>query len=132
MQLKCSEERPVCSQCHKAKRECIPSSGITFRHQQNPSMNGDPVSRESLKNFYGYKETFGRESVWVPVPSKLEFITTTNPYEDEDGGALLRSPGAASSTVAQNATSYEANKACLLYTSPSPRDGLLSRMPSSA
>ena len=26
----------------------------------------------------------------------------------------------------------EANEACLLYTSPSPRDGLLSRMPSSA
>ena len=26
----------------------------------------------------------------------------------------------------------EANKSCLLYTSPSPRDGLLSRMPSSA
>ena len=26
----------------------------------------------------------------------------------------------------------EASKACLLYTSPSPRDGLLSRMPSSA
>ena len=26
----------------------------------------------------------------------------------------------------------EQNRACLLYTSPSPRDGLLSRMPSSA
>ena len=26
----------------------------------------------------------------------------------------------------------ELNKSCLLYTSPSPRDGLLSRMPSSA
>ena len=26
----------------------------------------------------------------------------------------------------------DANKICLLYTSPSPRDGLLSRMPSSA
>ena len=26
-------------------------------------MNGDPVSRESLKNFYGYKETFGRGPV---------------------------------------------------------------------
>ena len=26
----------------------------------------------------------------------------------------------------------ELNKVCLLYTSPSPRDGLLSRMPSSA
>ena len=28
--------------------------------------------------------------------------------------------------------SIAANKVCLLYTSPSPRDGLLSRMPSSA
>ena len=28
--------------------------------------------------------------------------------------------------------SKETTKACLLYTSPSPRDGLLSRMPSSA
>ena len=27
---------------------------------------------------------------------------------------------------------YSAAMACLLYTSPSPRDGLLSRMPSSA
>ena len=27
---------------------------------------------------------------------------------------------------------YELSKNCLLYTSPSPRDGLLSRMPSSA
>ena len=27
---------------------------------------------------------------------------------------------------------YENGESCLLYTSPSPRDGLLSRMPSSA
>ena len=31
-----------------------------------------------------------------------------------------------------NKTRTEAMEACLLYTSPSPRDGLLSRMPSSA
>jgi hypothetical protein len=85
LQLKCSEERPICAQCAKARRECVPSSGITFRHQQNPSMNGDPVSRESLKNFYGYKETFGRDSIWVPVPQELTFITTNNPYDDEEG-----------------------------------------------
>ena len=30
------------------------------------------------------------------------------------------------------ATVMEAFRTCLLYTSPSPRDGLLSRMPSSA
>ena len=27
---------------------------------------------------------------------------------------------------------FDSDKGCLLYTSPSPRDGLLSRMPSSA
>ena len=32
----------------------------------------------------------------------------------------------------QNAKSAEGVDTCLLYTSPSPRDGLLSRMPSSA
>ena len=36
------------------------------------------------------------------------------------------------STFAGNPVSLAASKACLLYTSPSPRDGLLSRMPSSA
>ena len=33
---------------------------------------------------------------------------------------------------ASHASVYTQSKICLLYTSPSPRDGLLSRMPSSA
>ena len=42
--------------------------------------------------------------------------------------------GAASRDVWQPVgdTSHDAHKACLLYTSPSPRDATLSRMPSSA
>ena len=38
------------------------------------------------------------------------------------------------SVIVQRGTSAESERAesCLLYTSPSPRDGLLSRMPSSA
>ena len=39
-------------------------------------------------------------------------------------------PGA--STHLKKATAFVADNPCLLYTSPSPRDGLLSRMPSSA
>ena len=35
-------------------------------------------------------------------------------------------------TVATNNYNRDLNYSCLLYTSPSPRDGLLSRMPSSA
>ena len=36
------------------------------------------------------------------------------------------------STAAQMAVGHVILNSCLLYTSPSPRDGLLSRMPSSA
>ena len=44
-------------------------------------------------------------------------------YSQPDGGVSLFRPEA-------NAKRFA--KSCLLYTSPSPRDGLLSRMPSSA
>ena len=72
-------------------------------------MNGDPVSRESLKNFYGYKETFGRDSVWVPVPQELTFITTNNPYEDEDGTANPSS--AIDDNLVHNGMNFDANQA---------------------
>ena len=53
---------------------------------------------------------------------------------DFDGGASL--PAGASLTYKwdfDSDGSYdETGRTCLLYTSPSPRDGLLSRMPSSA
>lgn len=74
----------MCAQCAKANRECVPSSGITFRHQQNPSMNGNDGDG-SLKSFYGYKETFRKETTWVSIPKDLTFVHTSNPYEDEDG-----------------------------------------------
>ena len=44
------------------------------------------------------------------------------------GGYLAALIDAGAGTSAHRAS----NNACLLYTSPSPRDGLLSRMPSSA
>ena len=47
---------------------------------------------------------------------KVTMFTTTGKQSNTVANALLRSQ----------------QPACLLYTSPSPRDGLLSRMPSSA
>ena len=44
-------------------------------------------------------------------------------------GLLKRQVG---SIAAVNGVSFHIKRGCLLYTSPSPRDGLLSRMPSSA
>ncbi|OQO12774.1 hypothetical protein B0A48_02238 [Cryoendolithus antarcticus] len=83
--LKCSEDRPICAQCAKGNRACLASQRITFRHQQNPSMNGDPKLSENLKSFYGYKETFRQETTWVAVPTELQFVHTNNPFEDEVG-----------------------------------------------
>lgn len=41
-------------------------------------------NQESLKNFYGYKETFAKAAQWVPVSKDLTWIHTSNPYEDND------------------------------------------------
>ena len=47
---------------------------------------------------------------------------------------LMQSPATAMTIGGLGAAgvSLASNQGCLLYTSPSPRDGLLSRMPSSA
>lgn len=50
------------------------SQPITFRHQQNPSMNGD--DQDSLKSFYGYKETFAKSTTYVASIRALESAIT--------------------------------------------------------
>ena len=71
-QLVGDEQKPECSQCRKGGRECRPSEGIVFRHQQNASMNKEPGAppegRGDLKGFYSYKNTFDKDSVWLDIP----------------------------------------------------------------
>ena len=55
------------------------------------------------------------------IPDDL--ITTINDFKSSSNGQMINIHGKEYATVAHS---------CLLYTSPSPRDGLLSRMPSSA
>ena len=47
-------------------------------------------------------------------------------------GKALNLKKRVTSYFSKSAMSVKTSKFCLLYTSPSPRDGLLSRMPSSA
>ena len=49
-----------------------------------------------------------------------------------DTAGTLTSVANVAGKVDKQGKVQDINKACLLYTSPSPRDGLLSRMPSSA
>ena len=80
--LKCDERRPRCQNCQKAKRECRPSDGIVFRHQQNASMNGTSsggggngvTGVGNLPGFYSYKNTFSSDSVWLKIPKKGNFL----------------------------------------------------------
>ena len=48
------------------------------------------------------------------------------------GGAIINIGSISGESADREMAVYNASKGCLLYTSPSPRDGLLSRMPSSA
>ena len=57
-------------------------------------------------------------------PDTIDYATSENPAEHKSHNLIELENG-------QYAL-YPNNRICLLYTSPSPRDGLLSRMPSSA
>ncbi|KAI4251388.1 MAG: hypothetical protein LQ352_004876 [Teloschistes flavicans] len=76
--LKCDEEKPICGQCSKAKRECRPCDGVVFRHQQNASMNS--ADGRNLNSFYAYKNTFDSDSVWLEIPKNVTFVNIQDPY----------------------------------------------------
>ena len=59
--------------------------------------------------------------------------STYNSLEEQVGGKHYRSMKIQPAEfINENKLLFAEGNACLLYTSPSPRDGLLSRMPSSA
>ena len=73
---------------------------------------------------------------------KDKLINTTSEIEVFSAGTNVKSNSGATKEAIKvmenfdidlsNHTTHLLDKDCLLYTSPSPRDGLLSRMPSSA
>ena len=60
------------------------------------------------------------------APAKNPKFVVSVIVEHGGGGSAVAAP------IARDIMLYALNNNCLLYTSPSPRDGLLSRMPSSA
>ena len=65
----------------------------------------------------------------------MEYINTSEDKLHEECGVfgIFGSPDASTLTaLGLHALQHRGQEGCLLYTSPSPRDGLLSRMPSSA
>ena len=79
---------------------------ITGGEQVNQDTGGYYISPTVFKDVKN-EMTVAKEEIFGPVLCAIDF-------ENEDEALQI------------------ANDTCLLYTSPSPRDGLLSRMPSSA
>ena len=71
---------------------------------------------------------FGRKIIFVQSNIEGELIDFIQQAGREGVGIVINPAAYTHTSVAL----HDALKACLLYTSPSPRDGLLSRMPSSA
>ncbi|KAL8915043.1 MAG: hypothetical protein Q9171_000483 [Xanthocarpia ochracea] len=104
--LKCDEQKPACGQCTRSRRECKPSDGLIFRHQQNASMNSTENESErdrNLEGFYAYKDTFDQDNVWVEVPRTITFVHVLDPFAasaspepEEDGvgrAPIIHQPG---------------------------------------
>ena len=111
----------------------------------------DPKNAEAYSWFFvdkGYDEPdhlmgIADDSAWPPgikAAHKAKIIEVANAMleTDPNGGApdplasMPADPAVAAERLERASKEYEEAQACLLYTSPSPRDGLLSRMPSSA
>ena len=88
----------------------------------------DRYGGEGVPVLPGLRETFELD---LPPASALRFATVSRSLKRSRGGL----PGPLRFQVLLDGEllfEHEQARACLLYTSPSPRDGLLSRMPSSA
>ena len=116
----------------------LPKAGVTY-NDLNPAIRDDTLSLQDLSigefelslvhKEDGTAMSFGlfdiNNSRWSIVDEYDTAANTDESPEDETGLNLSAYSGLDDDN--QNASRH-----CLLYTSPSPRDGLLSRMPSSA
>ena len=94
-----------------------------------------PETEEKIKETVDI-DTSGPE-VEIKLPEE-KIKEEDKTYEDEretkleDGGVANDTPEKPVEQPAVQGSDKQESNSCLLYTSPSPRDGLLSRMPSSA
>ena len=102
---------------------------IEFVERQIATWNGR-FQRQALRTTTGRQHAFvqGR---FGPAGRRLEVqvLVAFLVYEVEN---LVNGVGTGLDLVLLNRQAKGQTRSCLLYTSPSPRDGLLSRMPSSA
>ena len=68
----------------------------------------------------------------LPTPDEDRFFSKTDGEGAGHGSSKFNTQAKDKSDTNHDHSEHAQDIPCLLYTSPSPRDGLLSRMPSSA
>ena len=118
--------------------------GYTIRHNTNPVTIVNSADHESLVYRYGEQTVADHEKAWgflvdattdAPFKERLLACKTLEEAWWTIVGSRLRTTDSEKEFLThqlKNAQMAADEDPCLLYTSPSPRDGLLSRMPSSA
>ena len=93
---------------------------------ENPS----PIQAQAIPELLAGHDVIGQAQTGTGKTAAfgLPLLQYLDPTSDETQAIILTPTRELCIQVTQALRSY----ACLLYTSPSPRDGLLSRMPSSA
>ena len=88
--------------------------------------------KKNIKNFFIDNQIKFNENFNVySTPNRLVLHVDKIPNEIKINSKEIRGPNTNAPEKALEGF-IRSNNTCLLYTSPSPRDGLLSRMPSSA
>ena len=96
----------------------------------SPALAHQAAARAAVPDHFGRAQAqteIGPDAVWRPTDSQMEELWTC--FENPTCSPSLVM-GVFDAPAA--AIDFNQSRPCLLYTSPSPRDGLLSRMPSSA
>ena len=103
---------------------------IAERRDVRRGFRPDPVPADVL----GRVLAAAHQAPSVGFSQPWDFIVITDRARRERIAALVRRHAGefAADLPGARARAFDQLKICLLYTSPSPRDGLLSRMPSSA
>ena len=96
--------------------------------KQTHSNTQSPVEKSAVLELHDVKKSFS-------VPGGDPLLILDVPFFQIAAGELVAlegQSGSGKSTLLNVVSGIMRPDSCLLYTSPSPRDGLLSRMPSSA
>src|SRR5680860_1144197 len=97
-----------------------------YRHVDADHPDVD-TALEAPSSLAAVGEDGGPVAVWVRVDELDGLVDRVGPYDGEH-----RAEDLLGVDIHLGGHAVDDSGACLLYTSPSPRDGLLSRMPSSA